>query len=240
MTNIEPLRPNSQRAKIAIMLIWIVLAIEIISILSDYLQYDLLQTVANGEPISTETATSNDLRQKIIAITYLVAYVISGFTFIQWFRRAYYNLHLKAETLSFTEGWAAGCWFVPIISLYRPQQIMKELYEETLSLFRKKDPDTAVQLPTGYIGWWWTLWLIASFLGQFVFRYSLKAESLEAITTATIASIVASIIGIPLAICSVKIIKDYAAIELLLGNLHDTQEKETALLSTDLQVVADE
>lgn len=233
----ENLRPNGQRAKIAMMLIWTVLTIEIISILSDYLQYDLLQTVANGGEISSETATDNDLRQKIIAIIYLVTYIISGITFIRWFRRAYFNLHLKAETLSFTEGWAAGSWFVPFISLYRPKQIMKELYVETQSLLTAKQQISTVNLNTQFIGWWWALWLIASFLGQFVFRYSLKAESLEALTTATIASIIASIIGIPLALITVKIIKDYAEIEPLFYKLENEIEQEQIILNTDLHSI---
>ena len=231
------LKPNGKRAKIAIMLIWTVLTVEIISILSDYLQYDLLQTVINGEQISNETATANDLRQKIIAIIYLVTYLISGFTFIRWFRRAYYNLHLKAEVLSFTEGWAAGCWFVPIISLYRPQQIMKELYEETQILLTKKDQNTILHLPKNYIGWWWALWLISNFLGQFVFRYSMKAESLDELTNSTIASIIASVIGIPLAIITVKIIKDYADVEPLLSQLIIETEQERLLLDTDLKSI---
>ena len=233
----EKMRPNGQRAKIAMMLIWTVLTIEIISILSDYLQYDLLQTVANGGQISTETATGNDLRQKIIAIIYLVTYIISGITFIRWFRRAYFNLHLKAETLSFTEGWAAGCWFVPFISLYRPKQIMKELYVETQNLLTTKQENNLVNLNTQFIGWWWTLWLIASFLGQFVFRYSQKAESLEELTTVTIVSIIASIIGIPLALITVKIIKDYAEIEPLFCNLDVEVEQEQVLLDTDLHSI---
>lgn len=233
----EKMRPNGQRAKIAMMLIWTVLTIEIISILSDYLQYDLLQTVANGGQISTETATGNDLRQKIIAIIYLVAYIISGITFIRWFRRAYFNLHLKAETLSFTEGWAAGCWFVPFISLYRPKQIMNELYVETQNLLTTKQENSMVNLNTKFIGWWWALWLIASFLGQFVFRSSQKAESLEELTTVTIVSIIASIIGIPLALITVKIIKDYAEIEPLFCNLDVEVEQEQVLLDTDLHSI---
>ncbi|MFV8352181.1 DUF4328 domain-containing protein [Flavobacterium sp. XS2P14] len=219
------------------MLIWTVLTIEIISILSDYLQYDLLQTVANGGQISTETATGNDLRQKIIAIIYLVAYIISGITFIRWFRRAYFNLHLKAETLSFTEGWAAGSWFVPLVSLYRPKQIMKELYVETHNLLTTKQENSTVNLNTQFIGWWWALWLIASFLGQFVFRYSQKAETLEELTTVTIVSIIASIIGIPLALITVKIIKDYAEIEPLFCNLDVEVEQEQVLLDTDFQSI---
>jgi hypothetical protein len=230
----ENLRPNGQRAKIAIMLIWIVLTVEIISLLSDYLQYDLLQTVANGGQITTETATDNDLRQKIIAIIYLAVYVISGITFIKWFRRAYYNLHLKAETLSFTEGWAAGCWFVPIISLYRPNQIMKELYQETQRLLSKNDKNYESNLTTHSIGWWWALWIISSFLGQFVFRYSLKAETIYELTTSTISSIIASIIGIPLAIITVKVIKDYSEIEPLLYKLKDEEDELKIMPDTDL------
>nr|WP_315179636.1 DUF4328 domain-containing protein [uncultured Flavobacterium sp.] len=231
----ENLKPNGQRAKIAIMLLWTVLTVEIISLLSDYLQYDLLETVANGGQITTEAATDNDLRQKIIGLIYLTVYVISGITFIRWFRRAYYNLHIKAESLSFTEGWAAGCWFVPIISLYRPNQIMKELYLETQSLLSKKDENYALNLTTHFIGWWWALWIISSFLGQFIFRYSMKAETLEELTTTTIASIVASIIGIPLAIITVKVIKDYSEVEHLLYELKDEEEEVKIIPDTDLQ-----
>nr|WP_315233159.1 DUF4328 domain-containing protein [uncultured Flavobacterium sp.] len=231
----ENLKPNGQRAKIAIMLLWTVLTVEIISLLSDYLQYDLLETVANGGQITTEAATDNDLRQKIIGLIYLTVYVISGITFIRWFRRAYYNLHIKAESLSFTEGWAAGCWFVPIISLYRPNQIMKELYQETQILLSKKDENYAQNLTTHFIGWWWALWIISSFLGQFIFRYSMKAETLEELTTTTIASIVASIIGIPLAIITVKVIKDYSEVEHLLYELKDEEEEVKIIPDTDLQ-----
>lgn len=132
------LKPNGQRAKNAITLIWIVLVLEIVSLISGYFQYDLLQTIANGGEISTETANTNDTIVEIIGIIYLIAYIISGVTFILWFRRAYFNLHLRVNHLSQTEGWAAGSWFVPIVSLYRPYQIMKELYHETRKLLSKK------------------------------------------------------------------------------------------------------
>ena len=134
----ENLKPNGQRAKNAITLIWIVLVLEIVLLISGYFQYDLLQTAANGSEISIETATANDTREQIIGIIFLIAYIISAVTFIQWFRRAYYNLHLKVNHLSRTEGWAAGSWFVPIVSLYRPYHIMKELYQETRELLVKK------------------------------------------------------------------------------------------------------
>ncbi len=224
----ENLRPNEQRAKNAITLIWIVLALEIISLISGYLQYDLLQTFANGGEITTETATANDTRELIIGILYLIAHVISAVTFIQWFRRGYYNLHLKVSYLSQTEGWAAGSWFVPIISLYRPYQIMKEMYQKTKGLLTKNGVDFDQTFSSNALGWWWTLWIINNIIGQFVFRYSMKAESIDELTTSTIAGIIANIIGIPLALITVKIIKDYSNIEPLLNEIKDGEETTTA------------
>ena len=194
----ENLKPNGQRAKNAITLIWIVLALEIVSLISGYFQYDLLQTAANGGEISTETANANDTREQIIGIVYLIAFVISAVTFIQWFRRAYFNLHLRVNHLSQTEGWAAGSWFVPIVSLYRPYQIMKELYQETKALLTKNGLNNE-NISTSSLGWWWTLWVISSFLGQFVFRYSMKAESIDELTISTVASMIENVVGIPLA-----------------------------------------
>lgn len=53
----QDLKPNEQRSQNAILLIWIALAMNFISLISSYFQYDLLQTAANGGEISTENAT---------------------------------------------------------------------------------------------------------------------------------------------------------------------------------------
>ena len=223
----ENLKPNGQRAKNAITLIWIVLALEIVSLISGYFQYDLLQTAANGGEISTETANANDTREQIIGIVYLIAFVISAVTFIQWFRRAYFNLHQRVNHLSQTEGWAAGSWFVPIVSLYRPYQIKKELYQETKALLTKNGLNNE-NISTSSLGWWWTLWVISSFLGQFVFRYSMKAESIDELTISTVASMIENVVGIPLALITIKVIKDYANVEPLIIEIKDEEETTNA------------
>lgn len=215
----ELLRPNTERAKVAITLIWIVLFFDIISFMSSYMQYDLLQTVSKGGFITTDEANENDFREQVIAIIYMVVNVISAVTFIMWFRRAYFNLHLRINNLSHTEGWAAGCWFVPIICLYRPYQIMKELYQDSKLLLMQHESDGAENFSTKFLGIWWTMWIINHFIGQFVFKYSLKAESIEELTTSTIASMVGNSTGIVLAIITVNIIMDYSKIEPLLRDL---------------------
>jgi hypothetical protein len=227
----EELKPNGQRAKNAILLIWIVFALEIISLISGYLQYNLLQIVANGGAISMETATANDAREQIIGIIYLIAYIVSAVIFIQWFRRAYFNLHLKVNNLAHSEGWAAGSWFVPIVCLYRPYQIMKELYIETTDLLTRKGMSGKENITTSFLGWWWTLWIISGILGQFLFRYSMNAKSIDELTISTVASMINNIIGIPMALFTIKIIKDYSTIEPLLVELKS--EDETTIYNSN-------
>ncbi len=229
------IKPNNQRAKNAILLIWIVLTFEIIALISSYFKYVLLQIVANGGQISTKAATAVDMRELIISILYLIAYIISAVTFIQWFRRAYYNLHLKISYLSQTEGWAAGSWFVPIVNLYRPFQIMLEMYQETKGLLTKKGIGVHHTFSTTMLGWWWTLWIINNIIGQFVFRYSMKAESIDELTTSTMASMIGNILGIPLALITIKVIKDYSNVEPLLNEINDDEESSLVADSITLK-----
>jgi hypothetical protein len=210
------LKSNEQRAKILISFIWIVLVLEFISLFSSVLQYNLLQTASNGGQIANEAANANDLREQIIGILYLIAYIISGITFIMWFRRAYFNLHQRVKNLSFSEGWAAGSWFVPFVNLYRPYQIMKELYEETKKYFRDKDELSQIDLSTKFLGFWWTMWILNGIFGQIIFRLSRNADTLSEFLTITILSIISGFLGIGLGIVTLRIIKDYSKIEGLL------------------------
>jgi Domain of unknown function (DUF4328) len=218
----KKLKPNGQRAKNAITLIWIVLTLEIISLISEYFQYGLLQNAQNGIEISIEVADANDMRQRIIGILYLIALIVSAVTFIQWFRRAYYNLQLKTNHLTYSDGLAAGSWFIPIICFYRPYQIMKELYHETKSLLMKNKINFSQVFNNSSLGLWWTLWVINNLLGHFIFRY--PTDTIDQLTEVTVASMISNIIGIPLALLAIKIVKNYSIIEPLLTNIDNYHE----------------
>jgi hypothetical protein len=211
----EDVRPNEQRAKTAILLIWIVFAIEAIKLISDYLELQLLSKANAGLTITVEAANANDIRQQIIAVVYLIVAIVSTVTFIQWFRRAYYNLHTQIYNLDFEEGWAAWAWFVPILNLYRPYKIMKELYHETENLLSQRIENYIPKDSAALLGVWWALWIIDSFLGQFMFRYSLRADGVDELITVSQTSILSSFISIPLSLIIIRVIKDYAAMETL-------------------------
>jgi Domain of unknown function (DUF4328) len=211
------LKPNDQRAKAAIILVYIVMALDVLSAVSGVMQYQLLERANGIEGISTEEANANDLREQILGIVYLAANLVAIVMFIRWFRRAYYNLHQLPVTVTYTEGWAAGAWFVPFLNLFRPYQIMKELYTESRSFLQRREVSFTHLSSTAAIGVWWGLWILSGVLGQFVFRYTMKAETIDEMITGTIAGIIGNIVGIPLGLVAVKLIKDYAVAEPLIA-----------------------
>ena len=135
------IRSNKKRAKDAKLLIWVVLILEVISIYASHI-------------FKTNVAT-----ELIILIVLCIVYLVSAITFIKWFRRAYYNLNIRTRC-NYSEGWAAGSWFVPIISLYRPYQIMNEMWIETSRLTKSKS-NNSVADSTFIIRLWWLLFIMS-------------------------------------------------------------------------------
>ncbi len=234
ITKMSTLRDNNQRARTAITLIWIVTAIDLIALASSYFQYNMLETISAGGQITMEEANANDSREQLIGIFYIIAFIISGITFIMWFRRAYFNLHQRVPKLNFSEGWAAGSWFVPFVNLGRPARIMTELYTETTKFLNKHSEQKRAFQFAGFIGWWWALWIISGIFGQFIFRYSRNAESINDFTNITVLSMISSLLAIPLALLTVSVIKNYNKLEQSLSKIEPEDITHVAEAGTKL------
>jgi hypothetical protein len=231
-TKIQPsptksIRPNFERAKWAQNLIWVVLGVQIMSIISSYLQYELIHSLNTHEIITNNELEANDLREGIIGILYLAAYITSAIVFIQWFRRAYYNLSLRIKC-QYTEGWAAGGWFVPFISLFYPYRIMSELQEKTTRLINQKSKHKIENNTGVIIGIWWTLWIISNFIGQYAFKAAMKSDTLESLEDSTIADMILGVIDIPMGILAVMLIASWSKKE---EQLLELERKSSQLLS---------
>ena len=100
--------------------------------------------------------------------------VVGPVTFLPWFYRAYRNLLRRGISdlndlyaaggpvvLRYRSGWAIGAWFVPILNLFRPKQIMNDIWRGS---FSHPGAGKTWRLTTvsGLVHWWWGLW-IASF-----------------------------------------------------------------------------
>lgn len=208
-------KPNEHRAKMAQALLLAIIILNGIGLISTYYEYRLIDSWRMGAAVDIDAATANDLRQKIIAIFQILAFIGSAICFIMWFRRAYANLSKKTN-LRYSDGWAAGGWFVPILNLWRPIQMMREMYWVANDILNSNKPINPKKLGLGGIGVWWFAWILNNLLGRISFQMSSKAETLDEFANASMFDMAATGWGITTALLALKVVRDYASVEPLL------------------------
>ena len=88
-------------------------------------------------------------------------FLVTAGLWLAWFRRAYLNLPaLGARRLRYRPWWAVGSWLLPVFSLFRPKQVLNDIW-------RASDPDLPLDRPDAWrkrpvaelLGWWWLAFL---------------------------------------------------------------------------------
>lgn len=227
------LKPNKDRSDRLIIVLWIFTALKALTSISDISQYFLLKRIETGN-FGMAEVNSNDTRQSIIALVMLLIYVGVIIVFIQWFRRAYYNLHQVSNNLSHSEGWAAGAWFVPIMNLGRPFNIMREMMTVAENLLVKANLTQEDSRRRRSVGIWWTLWLIVTILSDTNTRIQSKSENINVLANTTLIDVVLSLLYIPLTIVTVQMIRKYAELEKDLPHITKDGSREIKIDNSDI------
>jgi hypothetical protein len=76
------------------------------------------------------------------------------------------------------------------------------------------------------IGFWWALWIITNYIGNYVFKMAFKEDTIENYISATTAEMVNSFLGVPLALLAYVVVKNYAQKEADLVQLEANRPKE--------------
>ena len=111
----------------------------------------------------------------------LVFLVLNLILFMFWVYRMNSNSRAQmASGMAYTPAWAVGWFFIPFANLWRPYQVMSELYRTSQNpIGWKSRPAPAL------IGWWWG----ANILSNIVGGISGKLDGHVDLTTSTIFSI---------------------------------------------------
>jgi hypothetical protein len=204
-----PYESGHQRARATTILLWIWLGLAVLSILSDVLEIGLIESARAGQDISTSEATLNDTRQQLIALVQFSVYLGIVVSFLMWFHRAYRNLPaLGAAGLKYTPGWTIGAWFVPIMNLGRPFQIMKEIWQASVSRedTRANVGLSVIPVPSA-LGWWWGTWLVGGILGRFATQMA-RLDDLPSLIMSDWVGIAATIFSIAAGALLIWIIRE--------------------------------
>ncbi len=193
------LKPLEGMTKAALILIKLEIVALTFSILAEiYSWYDY--TFADSSINVDEELVVSDIVGLVFVLPLIGVIITSFVIYLIWLYRVNNNLHVHSEKkLHFTPGWCVGWYFIPIACLFKPYQVMKEIY--LTSLKGDKYTDTSI------VGLWWTLWIFSNVLGQIIFKITWKTDLLNDPTSSLVTSSIADVIDIVLALVLLNIIR---------------------------------
>ncbi|MCC6819064.1 MAG: DUF4328 domain-containing protein [Bacteroidia bacterium] len=212
------LKNNESRGKSIIITLWIIVILYIFELIASIYQGTVLEAIQLGKKYTIEEANAIDIQVQIITGIAALTYIVSVVLFILWFRRAYYNIHQMMDNLEYTEAAAAYSWFIPILNLFQPFKIMRELYKQTIKILENHNRLTLFNLNTKALAWWWALWIISNVIGNIIFRFNDNTISLSEMLAMHNLKIVYDFMNIGLTLITIKVVRDYTKVE---NTLHE-------------------
>jgi hypothetical protein len=134
--------------------------------LARWRQIDYLVELSNGRAADVERAVALDRSALETGFGLSALLLVHLTVFVAWFHRAHSNLvHAELPKLEYASWWTIGGFFVPVLQLFRPAQVMTETWKGTsyfAGLGRSTSWQSAPTTPT--IATWWGAWLVALLL----------------------------------------------------------------------------
>jgi len=142
---------------------------------------------------------------KFSQLLYRLIFIAGVILYLIWVRRAYRNLHsLQLKPTEFSSGWAIGSYFVPILSLFRPYTMMKEIWfgsQPIQSTENSYEPESHFGLSSsGFLKLWWGVILINAFFPILSFPFSLNPNDGQNVLAPLWADLISSITGIAVSV----------------------------------------
>ena len=184
----------------------------IINIYAD--TYDISFIKANiksGGVLYYDNSNFESLLTSLSQMFYGLVLIIALIFYFIWVRRAYRNLHsLQLKPTEYSSGWAIGSYLVPILNLFRPYNMMKEIWFGSQPI---PSEENAYELEshlgmssTGFLQLWWAFFIIDGFVSNISFRLGLNSNSGQNILTSLWIDLISSITGIAVSVVSLYLI----------------------------------
>ena|SRR5690242_1931178 len=194
------------RATVVRYLLIAVLVLKLIGIVSAWAQHGMLVGVQNGAELTTEQASANDGRERLIAMLAALFFLGTAIAWLMWQHRAYANLQLiGSRDTEHTPGWSVGYWFIPLVNLFRPYQITAEIYRRS-ELLNGRDPIGGLSGPP-LVGAWWAVYIVWGASIRFYTVMGKDSHTLETMLSTTNIELTSHVIGVVAAILAIQVIR---------------------------------
>ncbi len=214
----EKLKSNKNRAKFAVIFSWILLVFELFGLFALFKSYSFLKNALNGVEVDFDAFDNFISNTEIVATINMIFFFLFFVTFLMWFYRAYSNLSLRVNNLSSEPRWTVIFWFIPILFLYKPFVLMKELFVETNNYANDAKYVDEDSFSTSFLGWWWAAFVLSRILSVISDKILDMTQSAELVMTGLIIAMFSSLVAIVYYVLNVVLINKYSKLN---GYLED-------------------
>ncbi len=213
--------PNRRRAQITVIALGVCALISVMTIVHSLIAVDLFQRLDRGDFTMSEV-TAVDERMRTLGLFEAGTYLITAIIFLFWIHRAYKNHEqLARHSTEYSPNWAVFGFLIPVLSLFRPYQVVREMWDETQAGVQDDPLQTAPSHAIVIV--WWLTFLAMNFGSRLYVMTADAADSGAELTSATNIDMLvqtATILSAVLAIWIVHRIDLY----------HETQQQQAQLV----------
>jgi hypothetical protein len=176
---------------------------------SSWQQVQLIQDVARGANISDAELTANDSRQQMFGIAQLALGLVSAVVFLMWTSAHTKRLiELGVTDMRYAPTWSVWGFIVPIINLFRPYQVMSELWKASDLMPGPDDP--WVKKPTPLIvNLWFAILVVDNVAGRLLSRADL--DTIEQVLRASWFTVLFDALGVVIAVVALRLVAEIDA-----------------------------
>jgi hypothetical protein len=184
----------AQRARYAVIALGVAETAYAFAVLSDIIALPLLD-----DPTDFDALTRFDGLTATTGLVQILALVVAAVFFIRWFNLVHRSLDAMCPGVRRHDTWwSIGGWFIPIMTLFRPKQILDDM----LVCANGEGSRRPWWAPT-----WWGLWLVGSLAGNGAGQAFFGADTLEALHTATVVDAVASAVLVAGGVVAIVVVR---------------------------------
>lgn len=178
-------------------------------------QLSLLNAERQGRLVSDADVLALSIRDAFVGLPMIGLAIVTLIVFFRWLRDTNRLLAERGVQLRFSPDTAVIWFFVPLMNLFRPYEVMSELWRAS-GAAQATNRDWRSRLASSLVVLWWAV-LLTEFLGRAILTQLLPAaDTIDGATVNVVAAAAFEIIGIGTALLARAVCQEVTARTLLL------------------------
>jgi len=195
-----------ERAKWSEWMLGLGAALAIAALWSSWQQLQLVQDLARGANVPKSVIEANDARQQLFAYAQLGSGIASAVVFLMWTSAHTKRLiELGVTDMQYAPKWSVWGFIVPILNLFRPYQVMNELWQASEIVPGPDDP-LAKEATPRIVYFWFGILVLDNIIGRFASRTSF--DTIDQVVQAAWTTVAFDALGVLTALVALQLVTE--------------------------------